>query len=268
MAGQSSIFLRLPLEIREEIYLQLLLFRDDVGVQSLTPKLDRWIKSMWDDPGSAFCDDDENDTVLRGRTSILCVSKQVSEEALDVLYQRNTFVTHTHADSHDKFLKFGTANILRIRSLRLVTHPHELGYMEPVKFDPKIWCPLLKDLTHLSLVLKQPWKAREHYDSSGSKEFRNYVEEDLRKWLVWLEPILQYFATNISDRTTVSIDDNELAETSEIVHKCFRAGYQRVQTEIGDVIFERALPSEESDYWYDDYDMDSTCGGTINDSSD
>ncbi|KAI1654303.1 hypothetical protein F4813DRAFT_371333 [Daldinia decipiens] len=268
MVSQSSIFLRLPLEIREKIYLQLLLFRDDVGVQSLTPKLDRWIKSMWDDSGSTFCGD-EDDIVPRGRTSILYVSKQISDEALDVLYQRNTFVIHTHADSHDKFLKFGTVNIRRIRSLRLVTHPQELGYMEPVNFDPKIWDPLLTDLTHLSLVLQQPWKARGHYDSSGSKDkFQNCIDEELQRWLVWLEPILQYFASNISERTTVSIDDNELAETSEVVHKCFRAGYQKVQTEIGDRIFERALPSEDDDYWYDDYDMDSTCGGTINDWSD
>ncbi|KAI8960302.1 hypothetical protein F5Y11DRAFT_330460 [Daldinia sp. FL1419] len=260
MVSQSSIFLRLPLEIREEIYLQLLLFGDDVDVQSLTLDFDRWIKSMWDDgPESVFCGSGNATAPLR-RTSILRVSRQVSEEALNVLYQRNIFVIHTHADSHDKFLQFGTANIRRIRSLRLVAHPQELGYMEPFQFDPRIWGPLLTDLAHLSLVLQQPWKSRRHCDSTDRDEtFQNRLEEDLRKWLVWLEPILQFFAGNISEKTTVSIDDNELAETSEIVHKCFRSGYQRVQTEIGDKIFERA-PPEVHDFWYDDYDMDSTCG--------
>ncbi|KAI1468246.1 uncharacterized protein F4812DRAFT_359920 [Daldinia caldariorum] len=257
MASQSrSIFLSLPLEIREEIYLQLLGFRDDVEVKSLSPKLDRWINSIWHDSthSDSCCDGDSNGS--RGRTSILRVSRQVGGEALNVLYQRNTFAIHTHAECYDKLLKFGTANMRRIRSLRLVAHSHELGYMEPVKFDPRIWGPLLADLAHLSLVLQQPWKSRGYRDHNG-------FEEDLRKWRVWLEPILQYLASNIPENTAVSVDDNGSAETSDVVHRCFLSGYQRVQTKIGDEIFERVLPSD-SDYWYDDYDMGSAYGGAVN----
>ncbi|KAI1478647.1 hypothetical protein K445DRAFT_26851 [Daldinia sp. EC12] len=255
MVSQSSIFLGLPLEIREEIYLQLLLFRDDVEVKSLSPKLDKWIKSIWHGTQSDFYDEGDPNASRR-RTSILRVSRQVSEEALNVLYQRNTFVIHTHAECYDKLLKFGPANMRRIRSLRLVAHSQELGYMEPVRFDPGIWDPLLTDLAHLSLVLQQPWKSRGRRDPTC-------FDEDLQKWLAWLEPILKYLAENISDSTTVSIDDNESAETSSVVRKCFSSGYQKVQTKIGDEIFERVLPSD-SDFWYDDYDMGPAYGGTVN----
>ncbi|KAI1808770.1 hypothetical protein F4811DRAFT_183922 [Daldinia bambusicola] len=257
MVSQSrSTFLGLPLEIREEIYLQLLGFRDDVEVKSLAPKLDRWIDSIWHDDTQSNMYGDGDPNASRGRTSILCVSRQVSEEALNVLYQRNAFIIHTHAEYYDKLLKFGTANLRRIRSLSLVAHSQELGYMEPFKFDSRIWGPLLTDLAHLSLVLQQPrksWGYRHH----------NYFEEDLRKWRAWLEPILQYLASNISGNTTVSIDDNDSAETRDVAHKCFLSGYQRVQTKIGDKIFERVLPSD-SDYWYDEYDMGPANGGTVN----
>ncbi|KAE8451696.1 hypothetical protein EG329_003153 [Mollisiaceae sp. DMI_Dod_QoI] len=257
-------FLCLPLEIRESIYIHLLL-RSAVLVQYLDFEVDSWIKSIWEDPERLDYFADAEGIVPKRKTSILSVSRQISEEALNVLYGRNLFIVHIHDGAHRDLLKFGTANLRRIRHLRLVAQPNGVCFPKPIKFDSKLWIPLLTDLSQLCLVVQQPLQARTYYYNAPS------LEEDVRKWVAWLEPIIRYLAQNIKETTTVGIDDNDLIETGEVVQKYFCSGYEKVRTVTGDRIFKRGEFSWESGHWDDDDDDGSTNfedGGMGDDGSD
>lgn len=62
--------------------------------------------SMWEDPERLAFFDDMEDIVPKRKTGILSVSRQISEEALNVLYGRNLFIVTVHGGAHDKLLKF------------------------------------------------------------------------------------------------------------------------------------------------------------------
>lgn len=225
--SKPSGFFCLPLEIREEIYFHLL-SHSAIFVQYLNFEVYTW---MWEDP--------------ERKTGILSVSRQISEEALNVLYGRNLFIVTVHGGAHNKLLKFGNANLRRIRYLRLVAQPMGICFPKPVQFDSQLWIPLLTGLSQLCLVAQQPLQARSYYNAPS-------FEEDMQRWIAWLEPILRYLAQNISEKTSVKVDDNKLVETGDVIQKHFRSGYERVQTATGDHIFMRGMFSWESGYWDDD----------------
>jgi len=104
------------------------------------------------------------DIVPKRKTGIFSVSRQISEEALNVLYGRNLFIVLVHGGAHKNLLKFGTADIRRIRYLRLVAQPMGICFPEPMKFDSQLWIPLLTDLSQLCLVAQQPIQAGAYYN--------------------------------------------------------------------------------------------------------
>ena len=202
------------------------------------------------------------DVILKRRTGILSVSRQISEEALNVLYGRNRFSVCVHGGGHGKLLNFGIANLRRIRYLELVAQPMGICFPEPLKLDSQLWVPLLTDLSQLYLVAQQPLRAGGYYNAPS-------LEEDMQKWVAWLEPFLRYLVQNITAATIVRIDDNNLAETGKVVQACFRPGYEKVQTVSGDRIFKRGMFSWESGYWDDDDSgMNFADGGMGDDWSD
>ena len=168
------------------------------------------------------------------RTGILEVSNAISNEALDVLYGQNVFVVDVHGRGYRAFLKFGVANLRRVRYLHIVARPMGIsyGYGKPMMFDPQLWFPLLEGLLQLCIVAQQPLAAR---GDDGAPT----LEEDLCEWTTWLDPMLKYFSTKLSKTTVVSIDDDGRAETTAMMDKYFDSGYQKVRTETGDVCFER-----------------------------
>jgi hypothetical protein len=260
-SSQPSGFLCLPLELREKIYFHLLL-RSAIHVQYLNFEVDPWIRSIWEDSERLALYDEVEDIAPKRKTGILSVSRQISEESLNVLYGRNLFIVTVHGGAHNKLLKFGTANIRRIRYLRLVAQPMGICFPEPMEFDSQLWIPLLTDLSQLCLIVQQPLRVGGYFNAPT-------LEEDMQEWVVWLEPILRYLARNILETTIVEIDDNNLVETGEVVQKCFRSGYKKVQTETGDRIFERGMFSWESGYWDDDDSgMNFADGGMGDDWSD
>lgn len=200
--------------------------------------------SIWENPDKkAFYDD--SDVIPKRKSGILGVSRQISEEALQVLYGRSLFIVHVHGGAHNRLLKFGTANLYRIRYLRLVAQPQGICFPDPINFDSQLWIPLLTNLSQLCLVAQQPLRAGGYYNAPS-------LEEDMREWINWLEPILRYLAHNISGTTIVGIDDNNLVETGQAVQKHFRSGYTNLQTVTGDRIFRKGMFSWESGYWDDD----------------
>lgn len=225
------------------IYFHLLL-RSAVLMESLTIEVDPWIRPFWEDPERLAFFNNTKNILPERKTGIFSVSRQISEEALNVLYGRNIFIVHIHNGAHRNLLKFGTANIRRIRHLRIVAQPTGTCFLEPMKFDSQLWVPLLTDLSQLCLVMQQPTEVRCYHNAPN-------LEVEMRVWVAWLEPILRYLAQNITETTSVGIDDNSLVETADVVQKCFRSGYKEVHTVTGDRIFKRGMFSWESGYWDD-----------------
>jgi hypothetical protein len=243
---QPSGFLRLPLELRDKIYF-FILGRDPVNMQFLQFlqfEVDSWTRSMWErhePPGwlhdgfaydeldhdgldhDEFDDDELYDYVPKRKTGILSASRQISEEALNVLYGRNVFYLTIYGDAHSRdahsqILKFGIKNISRIRHLRLIAKPKGSYYRDTMQFDSRIWTPLLTDLNHLCLILHQPLQ-RANSDYSAPRR-----EADLTKWVACLKSVLGYLAKNVPKTTVVGIDHNDMEETVEVAQICFPSG--------------------------------------------
>ena len=179
------------------------------------------------------------------RTGILEVSKAISDEALDVLYGQNAFIVDVHGSGCHDLLKFGVANLQRIRYLRIVARPMGISYGRVLILDPQLWLPLLEGLLQFCIVAQQPLAAR-GYPGAPS------LKEDLRKWTTWLDPVLEYFSTNLPKTTVVGLDDAGHAETTAMMNRYFDSGYQKVRTITGDLYFERGQYSRESGYWDSD----------------
>jgi hypothetical protein len=110
------------------------------------------------------------DTILKRKTSVLSVPRQISAEALNVLYGHAIYSSYSFLPPITKLLKFGTANIRRIRYLRLVAQPMGICFPEPMKFDSQLWVSLLTDLSQLCLVVQQPLQARGYYNAPTLEE--------------------------------------------------------------------------------------------------
>jgi hypothetical protein len=216
---------------------------------------------MWEGTEQLELSDDMEEISPKRKTGILSVSSQISEGPLNVLYGSNLFMVLINGGAHDNLIRFGTDNIQRIRHLRLVAQPMGICYPETLKIETQLWVPLLADLNRLCLVVPQPLKARGYYNAPN-------LEEDMREWVAWLEPILQYLAGDIAKAGIVEIDDNDLVETRELVQKYFSPGYKQVKTITGDRIFMRGEFSWETGYWDDDKPMSFADGGMGDDWSD
>lgn len=263
--------LRLPLELRQTIYAIIFGPRRIVDVAQVRLELDDWTQSkiyrpqsekqlegnaLHHDKGSDSASSDVSsggdaeeddyglnvDSMYEWRTGILEVSKAVSNEALDVLYRHHVFVANIHGEGHLRFTKFSVANLRRIRLLRIVARPMGISYVPgSLVMDDQLWRPLLERLVQFCIVAQQPLEASRDY---GAPAF----EEEMHKWTTWLEPILQFFSTNLSERTVIGLDADERVETTVLMDKHFAGRYQPVKTLTGDFCFERGRFSPESGY--------------------
>jgi hypothetical protein len=191
---------------------------------------------MWENTEQLYSFEDIEAMLLKSKTGILRVSRQISEEALNLLYGCNLFIILINGGAHDNLL-------------------------ETLKIDDRLWVPLLTDLTRLCLVAQQPLRAVGYYNAPS-------LEEDMREWVAWLEPILRYLARIIPKPSIVEVDHNHLTETGELVEKCFPSGYEIIQTVTGDKKFMRDEFLCESGYWEDDSGMNFADGGMGDDWSD
>ena len=191
------------------------------------------------------------------RTGILEVSKVISDEALDVLYGQNIFVVSLHAGNHHDLLKFGVANLRRIRYLRIEARPMGAFYGKPMVFDSQLWLPLLEGLQQLWIVALQPLAA-------GGTRGAPTLGEYLCQWTNWLDPIIEYFSIHLPKTTVIGLDDGRRAETRVIMNKHFHPGYLEVRTVTGDYHFERGMYSKELRYCdSDDSDESNAADGKV-----
>ena len=240
--SQPSAFCRLPLEIRDEIYTYVLApGRVDMQVVQLKATVSPWIRSLWalrlDHDPPELSRDKEN---TRSNTSILRVSREISNEALDVLYGRSHFIIAIHEGTGAQLEKLGVTNLQRIRSLRLIAQ-FQAGFPSRLNFEPMLWAPLLSNLRNLCLVVQQPLKQRTHFGSPS-------LEQDICQWASWLDPVLQYLAANVPESTQIELDGGNKAETQELVHKHLGGRYRNVRADTGSGMFEEPTSLQHTAY--------------------
>lgn len=143
--SQPSGLLRLPPEIRKKVYCHLLV-RSAILSHFLEYEVDSWTISLWEYPERQTLNHRIANVTPKSITGILSVSRQISEEALQVLYGRNIFTVQLRGGDYNTNLKFGTVNLSRIRYVELLAESSGMNYPEPIKFDSQLWIPLLADL--------------------------------------------------------------------------------------------------------------------------
>ena len=229
---QPTGLLGVPFEIRLEIYRYLLTRRELIELQPPIFYSDPW-------PNKDYPLNTKRYPV------ILLVSRQLSEEALNVLYGENVFEFSFSGSSLNIFSQFAPANRQRIRRLQLLAC-HGIPFYISL-FDPdhhvlppilESLAPILANLTRLYIVAQQPLRARTFDNASR-------LERGMRNWLTTLKPVLECVNQYVSSRATIEVDDNDMEETSELVKKCFPNGYRKVRTQTGDICFRRGV------YWSD-----------------
>jgi len=214
--------LGIPLEIRLEIYRYFLIRQEPIKLQFLTFHPNQWPSK------------DDNPLNAKRRTVVLLISRQLSEEALNVLYGENVFEVALHWGSQSILSQFAPANRQRIRRLQILARPTGVFYGSPLNLNPHILPPILASLTRLYIVPQQPLEVRT-FDNAPR------LEQEMHKWLAWLKPVLEYVNQYVSSRATIEVDDNDMEETSELVKRCLPNGYRKVRTLAGDMWFMRGM---------------------------
>ncbi|KAK3935066.1 hypothetical protein QBC46DRAFT_242138, partial [Diplogelasinospora grovesii] len=110
------------------------------------------------------------------RSSILYVCRQITSEAIDILYGQNTFKISLHRGGHNDLLETDVHIMQRVRRLHLIAKAtsrrecHRMKYQEALETvlqdEEKVpWEPLLQALVHLTVFLH--WKAPKRMDSAA-----------------------------------------------------------------------------------------------------
>lgn len=180
----------------------------------------------------------------KNENSIFLLSKQTSEEALNVLYGDNIFKISLHGRGEYALKNnFTRANRQRMRYLVLIAQPKGSRYMPGETPDNTLWCSTLPQLKGLRIVAEQPVEAIASYNAPT-------LEQDVDRWVKWIWPFLECFGHHLSIETIVQVDINGRSETRELVKECLPHGHREIRCRyFGDFIFKRGRFSWESGYW-------------------
>ncbi|KAH7327092.1 hypothetical protein BKA65DRAFT_480814 [Rhexocercosporidium sp. MPI-PUGE-AT-0058] len=150
------------------------------------------------------------------KKSILLLSKQISGEALDILYGDNIFKLQLHGEGeHCLKKKFAEGNSL------WVFPTSQRGWR---------------------IVTEQPVEASSYHGAPS-------LEQEIDRWVKWIKPFLHCCGQYLSRETVVQVDIDGRAETRELVKECLPHGYREIRCRhVGDLIFKRGRFSWDSGY--------------------
>ena len=99
--------------------------------------------------------------ISENRKSLLLVSKQIGEEALDLLYGENIFKLHLHGEG-EYFLRknFSGRNRRRMRYTLVIAQPMGVSFKPGRKPDNALWSSTLPNLKILRLIHSNPSQLR------------------------------------------------------------------------------------------------------------
>lgn len=119
----------------------------------------------------------------KNNNSIFLISKQLSEEALDILYGDNIFKLELHGEGGYYLKKnFTESNRQRMRYLLLTTQPICLLYQLRKAPDNGLWSSILPNLKELRIITEQPVNDSSYYSAS--------LPQEIDRWANWTRPFL------------------------------------------------------------------------------
>ena len=167
------------------------------------------------------------------KSAIFVVSKQISEEALDVLLRRHFFQLGRYFLHAERDLKktFTLANMRRVRYLLVLQCWSGISFQVRETPDPILWSAILTNLNVLRIVSQQHQEnGGPNYDHSPHQ----YCKED---WIKWQRTFFEFIRQHRSGETVVEIDDNGSMETELLAEDCISGAFRTVICRIsGDII--------------------------------
>ncbi|KAK2873816.1 hypothetical protein FQN49_002040 [Arthroderma sp. PD_2] len=218
----QSRFLNLPFEIRHEIYSHCIPYKSHF--EEIRYFRARDSTSQPSRPAN-----------IKNKNAILRVSKQISEECLNMLYGKNRFYITLNASRRCLVANRITAeNRARIRDVVVIVRHLGPAYVRqtPVPADG-LWSSLLPGLRQLKIIAEQPAQSTHSpYDPA--------LGEKIRSWVSWFGPLMECFAKYLTSYTVVEVDENGKEATTELVKQYLPHRYRVVRDGIhGDFIFQR-----------------------------
>ncbi|KAF2261220.1 hypothetical protein CC78DRAFT_361330 [Lojkania enalia] len=237
----SPGFLCLPTELRLQIYYYIIPRERVIPVTS--PQFNKSPSAKWlhhtsepdescDQPGFSYDSKPElsckPDYPTHCTTNVFLMSKQTSNEALDILYGDNVFRLEIDRDDYYFRTNFTEPNRRRMRFLVISMGPVRLSYRDK-RPDGNLWSPVLPSVKRFRIVAKPP----DHYTYSRSPE------QDMNDWLNYRTPYLQCFGSLLSGNATVEVDVDGRKDAFELVKEHI-TNFQEVRCRlVGDHLFRR-----------------------------
>ncbi|KAK2873815.1 hypothetical protein FQN49_002039 [Arthroderma sp. PD_2] len=217
-SSPGSRLLELPFEIRLEIYYYCIPKNQHVVISSLTkhgnPKFISAKRATKKD-------------IMYYNNSILFVSKQVSEECLNILYGENKFHVILCGIQFSALpkawqkrlpdltpMRITAANSQRIRNLIIEVEPH--CHLARILGDPA-WYPILRHLRRLSIVIHKSGSC--YCMGTGCQQY----------WRRFARSLLKCIQAYLAPETTVEIDDVTMRLSDAFLKKYLVNGYRRVK---------------------------------------
>jgi hypothetical protein len=190
---------------------------------------------------------------------LLLVCRQITDEFKAMLYKSITFTVEI-CDGGETYLAslFSPETREHFRKMILVFTSEGLCYHADFHMNPKIWDKLLSNLSILGIIVEQP-------EPLTPYELGMVDSDDVKEtWIAWLTRTLEYINQAIPNEIKVVADTNQMAEATRIVERAIpgRCNFQNLRD--GDKIFGRAEYSYERGYWGDD-DGPTSCRDIIDD---
>lgn len=230
--AQPYAFLNLPFELRLQIY-DFLIPRREIIRADLTGLKLLGVKVSDTTPPTQFLSssNEKENFHNQGRCKILQLCKQISEECLDILYGKNTFLVFCQEmgdyilDSH-----ITEANRRRIRAV-IIEQERNSNYCLVNSASPAryLWKTILPNLRDLTISLEDPMGSCSHENLDCE-----ITRRDICFWHAWVTEYITYFGMEYKSRNTITIwvkaeDDDDLEEMMKLIERYMRSW--RIQTE-------------------------------------
>ncbi|GBF60015.1 hypothetical protein TMEN_2414 [Trichophyton mentagrophytes] len=216
-------FLDLPFEIRHEIYSYCIPYH--THFEEI-----RYFRAR-----ASFPQPVVKKSNVKNKNALLRVSKQISEECLNILYGKNRFYITLNASKRCLLAnRITTENRARIRDVVVIVRHMGPAYgLPPPMPADGLWSSLLPGLRQLKIIAEQPVQ-------SPNSPFDPAFDEKVRSWIKWFGPLMECFAKYLTSYTVVEVDENGKEVTTELVRQHLTHSYRVVRDDIhGDFIFQR-----------------------------
>ena len=178
--------------------------------------------------------------------SILLLNKQISDEALDLLFSDNIFEIFIWSTGETTLeRKFPAHHLQRMRSI-VITAGGNGDYLTGKNIpDMKLWRWILPNLRNVRFVAKEPVAyhlLESGYGFTGEMQevWRKGNETHLADWIEWIGAVVEFFEKGVQEDAVVEVDVDGRDKTREVFERILKGRFNEVRDfEVGDRIFLR-----------------------------